>query len=226
MNETVLVAEDERALRTLLRNNLSFAGYRVLEAADGEDAVRRIVAERPDAVVLDVGLPGRDGLSVLRELRGRGLGTPVLLLTARAEESDRIAGLDQGADDYVVKPFSIGELLARIRALLRRTVRAATTPVQRFGDLEIDLDGLWVRRGRRQESLAYFEAEILRVLLRRIGDAVSRRTLLDEVWGREAHPTTRAVDNHILALRRRIEVDPAEPRHILTIHRVGYRFVP
>ena len=226
MKQTVLVVEDQVELRRVLRNNLEFVGYRVLEAGDGRTALEKILRERPGLVVLDIGLPVRDGLDVLREVRGRGLQTPVLFLTARAEESDRIAGFDIGADDYVTKPFSVAELLARVRAILRRAHSRPEATTIRHGPLEIDLEHYTVTRAGNRQTLSFFEAEILRVLLRRPGEVVSRTALLDEVWGVDCYPTPRAVDNHIGNLRKKIEKDPHSPRYLLTAHRVGYRFVP
>ncbi len=226
--ETILVVEDEADLRLILRNNLQFVGYRVLETGDGDEAAGKILGERPDLVILDVMLPGRDGFEILRDVRGQGFRAPVIFLTARAEERDRIAGLEIGADDYVTKPFSVGELLARVKAILRRSGAAASASTDRrtFGELVIDLERYAVERDGQKTSLGFFEAEILRVLLETPGEAVSRARILDEVWGGDAFPTTRAVDNHILSLRKKIEPDPANPRHIQTAHRVGYRFVP
>ncbi len=225
MSHRILLVEDEANLRLILRNNLGFVGYTVLEASDGETALQRILDDPPDLVILDIMLPGRDGLSVLREVREAGCQVPVIFLTARGEEHDRIAGFEVGADDYVVKPFSVGELLGRIQAILRRLGQAASSARQVFGALCFELDRFQVRRGNRTIKLKFFEAEILRILLERAGEAVSRAEILRAVWG-DAAVTNRVIDNHILHLRKKLEGDPARPTLLVTAHRVGYRFVP
>ncbi len=225
MSATILLVEDEANLRLILRNNLKFVGYTVLEAADGEAAVETILARKPDLVILDIMLPKQDGLSVLREVRGQGFSAPVIFLTARGEEHDRIAGFEIGADDYVVKPFSVGELLGRVKAILRRLGQAPQSRARRFGSLCFDLDHYQVEARGRSIKLKFFEAEILKILLDRAGEAVSRAEILTAIWG-DAAVTDRVIDNHVLNLRKKLEADPSAPQLLLTVHRVGYRFVP
>lgn len=225
MSHTILLVEDEANLRLILRNNLKFVGYTVLEAADGAQAVETILAKTPDLVILDIMLPRKDGLAVLREVRGQGYAGPVIFLTARGEEHDRIAGFEIGADDYVVKPFSVGELLGRIKAILRRFGQSPSSAARRFGSLCFDLDHYQVEVRGRTVKLKFFEAEILKILLERPGEAVSRAEILTAIWG-DAAVTDRVIDNHVLQLRKKLEPDPAAPQLLLTVHRVGYRFVP
>jgi two-component system, OmpR family, alkaline phosphatase synthesis response regulator PhoP len=223
----ILIVEDNEDLAFGLRTTLEFEGYEVDVAADGEEGLARAAAAQPDLIVLDLMLPGIDGYRVLRELRNRGQHVPVLILTARGEEADVVLGFDVGADDYVTKPFSTVELLARVRALLRRTSvnggqRGAAR--QRFGSVEVDPGSRSVRRGSRSIELTPKEFDLLLALLRRRGATASRSELLKEVWQYEnADILTRTVDIHVAELRRKLEDDPANPRHILTVRKVGYR---
>lgn len=225
----ILVVEDNADLAFGLRATLEFEGYRVWVAGDGEEGLRRALDERPDLIVLDLMLPGLSGYDVLRRLRAQGQRTPVLILTARGEEHDVLMGFDGGADDYVIKPFSTLEVLARIRALLRR-VREEGAPEgggERFGDVVVDLRSRTVTRGGEPVSLTPKEFDLLVALLERKGGVATRADLLDEVWG-YANPDvrTRTVDIHVAELRRKLENDPAEPRHLLTVRKVGYRLEP
>ena len=225
----ILVIEDNPDLAFGLRNNLEIEGYEVTVAGDGPTGLARALETNPDLLVLDLMLPGMDGFRVLRALREQGRQLPVLMLTARGEEADKVRGLSLGADDYVTKPFGVLELLARVKALLRRTsaqadVRASPprTP-QRFGDVEVDASTRSVTRAGESVSLAPLEFDLLVALLRRDGAVVSRLDLLREVWGYRAVVVTRTVDTHIAELRRKLESDPATPRHILTVRKTGYR---
>jgi DNA-binding response OmpR family regulator len=227
MSHRILVVEDEPDLARGLAINLEAEGYKVLTAFRGDSGVKQALSERPDLVLLDVMLPGINGLDVCRELRRRGFAAPIIMLTARAEEIDRVVGLEVGADDYVTKPFGLRELLARIRARLRHwTPHAGPESSLRFSDVEVRFDRHEATRGGRRVDLTGKEFEILRVLSLHAGKIVTRDQLLDEVWGYESSPTTRTVDNHILRLRQKLEQEPASPRHILSIYGEGYKFVP
>ncbi len=226
----ILVVEDNDDLAFGLRNNLEIEGYDVSIAADGQRGLDEALRLQPDLVILDLMLPGLDGFRVLHELRRRGFKPPILILTARGEETDKVRGLRLGADDYVTKPFGVLELLARVEALLRRSgedgwkVRAANArPIERFGDVEVDQDARVVRRGGREVALTPKEYELLVALLQRRGAAVSRYDLMQEVWGYNATVLSRTVDTHIAELRRKLEHDPSHPAYIITIRKVGYR---
>lgn len=218
----ILVVEDNVDLAIGLRNNLEIEGYDVVLAHDGPAGLAAVRSTAFDLVVLDLMLPGMDGHRVLREMRGAGVTTPVLLLTARSEEADKVRGLRLGADDYVTKPFGVLELLARIEALLRRT-RVATQRTYRLGDLHIDADRRVVTRNGQPVALTPMELDLLLALLRRRGAVASRLELLQEVWGHSAAVLTRTVDTHVAELRRKLERDPAEPELILTARKAGYR---
>jgi DNA-binding response OmpR family regulator len=227
----ILVVEDNPDLAFGLRNNLEIEGYEVTVASDGPGGLEEARACRPDLVVLDLMLPGLDGFRVLRTLREEGSRVPVLLLTARGDESDKVRGLRLGADDYVTKPFGVLELLARVEALLRRTAvgdgaAAAGRGVERFGDVEVDPASRSVRRNGRTVGLRPMEFDLLLALLRRRGAVASRLDLMREVWGHQAAVLSRTVDTHVAELRRKLEKDPAAPRHILTVRKAGYRLQP
>jgi DNA-binding response OmpR family regulator len=217
----VLVIEDNAGLAYGLRNNLEIEGYEVEVAGDGARGLERARAARPDLVILDLMLPELDGFRVLRAMRTEELAMPVLILTARGEESDKVRGLKLGADDYVTKPFGLLELLARVEALLRRKAPAALH--DRFGEIEIDRSTRAVTRGGIVVELAPKEYELLIALVDRQGAVVARLELLRHVWGASDSVITRTIDTHIAELRRKLEHDPAHPRHILTVRKVGYR---
>ena len=220
----ILIIEDERPMRTALEDVLSAEGHRVLSAADGAAGLDKALAEKPDLILLDVMMPKLDGFAVCAELRRLGVTTPVLLLTAKGQVSDRVNGLDAGADDYLVKPFSMDELLARIRALLRRTNRRGKGIGQlKLGDVRIDLVRQSATQGKRPLHLTAKEFAMLRLLVEADGEPVSRERFLDAVWGYAAFPTTRTVDNHIASLRAKVEAEPGKPRFLKTVHGVGYR---
>ena len=229
---TVLVIEDTPDRAYGLRNSLEIAGYAVAVAEDGVSGVEQARELDPDLIVLDLMLPGMDGYRVLRTLRDEGRAVPVLILTARGEEADKVLGFRLGADDYVTKPFGVLELLARIEALIRRTrnwrgAAAAPTPViERFGDVEVDIGARTVRRQGERVELTPKEFDLLIALLRRQGRVTSRNELLRAVWGYSASVVSRTVDTHVAELRRKLEPDAAEPRHILTVWKVGYKFQP
>jgi len=225
---TILVIEDELPIAKGLISNLEFEGYEVLSAPDGPTGLELALSGRADLIVLDIRLPGMDGYQICRRIRERGLGTPVIMLTARGEEVDRILGLELGADDYVTKPFSVRELLARIKAVLRRAAPAEDAEdsgVLSFGGVKIDFERFEASMDDREVRLSAKEFAILQLLWGREGKVVSRDDILNEVWGYDVFPTTRTVDNHIMDLRSKLERDPSNPRHILTVHGVGYRLV-
>jgi two-component system alkaline phosphatase synthesis response regulator PhoP len=220
----ILIVDDEPEMVRGLEDNLRFEGYQTLSARDGRRGLELAVSEAPDLVVLDLMLPGMSGWDVCREIRRRGLDIPVIMLTARGEERDRIEGLELGADDYVSKPFSLRELLARIRAVLRRPGPRQKFEEFSFGDVRIRLRGRQVFRAGREVRLTRKEFDLLRYLVEHRGEVVTRDRLLDEVWGYDQYPTTRTVDTHVLRLRQKFEEDPEHPRHIVTAHGQGYRF--
>ena len=223
----VLVIEDNRNLATGLRNNLEIEGYQVDVAYDGTDGLERARDLSPDLVVLDLMLPKMDGYRVLRTLREEGFDKPVLILSARGEETDKVLGFHLGADDYVSKPFGLLELLARVDALLRRASsnggKAKLAEPMSFGDIAVDPGTHTVRRGGETVPLRPKEYDLLIALLRRHGQVASRTELLAEVWGYAGEVYSRTVDTHIAELRRKLEDDPAEPRYVLTVRKTGYR---
>jgi DNA-binding response OmpR family regulator len=222
----ILVIEDEPDLLRGLEINLKAEGYSVVTASRGDAGVRHAIADRPDLVLLDIMMPGMNGLDVCRELRRKGFEAPIIMLTAKAEEIDRVVGLEIGADDYVSKPFGLRELLARIRVQLRRRAPTAESPSKVcFADVEIDFDKQEAERAGGRVELTGKEFEVPRLLVRHRGEIVTRDQLLDEVWGYETYPTTRSVDNHILRLRQKLEPDSSHPCHILSIYGEGYKFV-
>lgn len=221
----ILVVEDERNLALGLSANLEVEGYDVSVAGTGEAALTEAETHPPDLIILDLTLPGIDGYEVLTTLRARGVETSVLILSARAEEVDKVLGFRAGADDYVTKPFGVMELLMRVQALLRRS-SAATVPaaeVWRFGDIRVDAERRLILRDDVEIPLTPRAYELLLALLRHAGKTMSRHELLRVVWGYAASVTTRTVDAHIAELRRKLEANPAQPRYILTVHRIGYR---
>ena len=220
--QRILIIEDEPDLLRGLALNLKAEGYSVLTASRGDMGIEQALRDRPELVLLDIMLPGINGLDVCRELRRRGFEAPIIILTAKAEEVDRVVGLEIGADDYVTKPFGIRELLARIRARLRRHVQATGL---RLGPVEIDFDKHEATRDGQRVELTGKEFEVLRLLARHRGEIVTRDRLLEEVWGYETYPTTRTVDNHILRLRQKLEENPSDPRFILSIYGEGYKLV-
>jgi two-component system alkaline phosphatase synthesis response regulator PhoP len=220
----ILLVEDDPGLQRTLRDRLESEGYGVEVAAEAEQGLARALAGGFDLLILDVTLPGRSGFELCRELRERGLGTPLMMLTARGQLADRVQGLKLGADDYVVKPFEMAELLARVEARLRlRPVRQPE--LVRFPGLEVDLRRAEVRRDGVPVRLTAKEFRLLRCLVGHRGVTLERNELLDEVWGCDAMPTTRTVDVHVAWLRRKLEPNPRRPRYILTVHGRGYKFV-
>ena len=224
----ILIIEDDRAILRGLKDNLEYESYEVLTAEDGEQGYCLIREKQPDLIILDLMLPKMNGYELCRKVRGEGVTTPILMLTARGEEVDRVRGLDLGADDYVTKPFSVPELLARIRAILRRVQRSKVGDLPnelRFGAVSIDFKRFEARKAGKILNMSRKEFGLLRLLAARVGEVVTRDEVLDEVWGYDHYPTTRTVDNHIASLRSKLEDDPSNPCHLITVHGVGYRLV-
>lgn len=222
----VLVVEDDTSIALGLRMNLENEGYEVIVADDGERAMDVVRGQMPDLVLLDVMLPKKNGLEVLHTLRGEGHAMPVIILSAKSGEMDKVAGLELGAEDYVAKPFSLAELLARVRAALRRAVPHAPPPRPRvlFGDVEIDVSGRSVRRAGKPVEMTATEFDVLMCLVSERGRVISRDEIFRRVRGPNHHGTPRTVDNFIQQLRAKLEVDPQEPAFIQTVRGVGYRF--
>ena len=223
---TVLVIEDDPAILRGLTDNLRYEGYQVLQAQDAETGRQLHLTGKPDLIMLDLTLPRTGGLEFCRRLRASADHTPILVVTARSEEADRVLCLDVGADDYVTKPFSVRELMARVRALLRRTQEASRLPTRlTFDDVELDFRSYTARRQGQAIEMTRKEFATLRLLAARAGSVVTRDELLNEVWGYESSPISRTVDNHIASLRAKLEAVPSRPRRIQTVHGVGYKFV-
>ncbi len=223
---SVLVVEDDESLMLGLEENLSVAGYRVLKATTGPEGERLALERKPDLVVLDIMLPGKSGFEICRALRERGFKAPIIMLTARKEEFDKLLGFDLGADDYVTKPFSVKELLARIRAMLAREERARERGEPRvFGEFTLDPASRTLTRKGREVPVTRTEFDLLAYFLANEGKALSREVLVREVWGMEYYGTQRSLDTFVALLRAKIEKDPRHPKHILTVYGVGYKFM-
>jgi two-component system alkaline phosphatase synthesis response regulator PhoP len=222
----ILIVEDEPDMVLGLKDNFEFEGYEVITAADGAAGLERARATKPDLVILDIMLPAMSGLEVCKALRSEGFEAPIVMLTARGQEIDKVVGLELGADDYVTKPFSIRELLARVRAILRRTEGGKKRLARyHFSDIDLDFEIYRAKKGGEPLDLSPREFELLRYLIERKGETVSRDQLLEDVWGYESYPSTRTVDTHIAKLRAKIGDSGSEPRFIMTIHGTGYKFV-
>jgi DNA-binding response OmpR family regulator len=222
----ILIVEDEPNMVTGLRDNFEFEGYEVLTAGDGVAGLERALKESPDLVLLDVMMPRMSGLDVCKQLKAKRPSMPIIMLTARGQEVDKVVGLELGADDYVTKPFSIRELVARVKAVLRR---ARTAPKEQdrysFGEVDVDMRKCQVSRRGKAMDFSSKEFELLKYFLCHPGETLSRDRLLEDVWGYDHFPTTRTVDAHIVRLRQKVEPKPEEPRFILTVHGTGYKFV-
>ena len=224
----ILIIEDEPHIVLGLTDALEFEGFGVVSANRGKDGVQLARQEKPDAVLLDLMLPDTNGFKVCEELRRFDRFVPIIMLTARSQEMDKIRGLDAGADDYVTKPFSVGELIARLRAIFRRAARPteAAPDVFTVGVASVNMTAHTVTVGSRAEQLSFYEVELLRLLFERVGQPVSREEILQKIWGVEAGPSNRTVDNFIVKLRRKVEPSPDKPEHILTVYGFGYKLSP
>jgi DNA-binding response OmpR family regulator len=223
----VLTVEDEPEMQVILRDNLEYEGFEVLSATTGEEGLQLAMAEQPDLILLDLLLPRMSGYEVCRRLRTEHFTMPIIMLTARNAELDRVAGLEMGADDYLGKPFGVGELIARVRVQLRRPRQTGGGAAElRFGDVVVDLRQRRARNGREPLELSSREFELLEYLIDHADKVVTREELLSAVWGHGVAPLTRTVDNFVAKLRKKVERDARDPRHILTVHGSGYRFVP
>jgi len=222
--KNILIIEDEPHIVMGLRDALEFEGFGVMSAGKGKDGVQLARAENPDAVILDLMLPDINGYAVCEELRRISPFVPIIMLTARSQETDKIRGLDAGADYYVTKPFSVNELIARMRAILRRASRPSAAPeIVRIGDAKVSFSAHTLEVRGTEHALSFYEVELLRLLVERIGQPVSRDEILQKIWGLDAAPTNRTVDNFIVKLRKKIEVHPDKPAHILTVYGYGYK---
>lgn len=223
---TILVIEDEPHIALGLKDALEFEGFGVLTADTGKQGITLAKQEHPDAILLDLMLPDLNGYQVCEEVRRGDQFVPIIMLTAKSQEADKIRGLGAGADDYVTKPFSVGELVARIRAIFRRTRRPSEAPTFRIGDAVVNTGAHTLERpGKPPEMLSFYEVELLRLLHERLGQPVSREEILNKIWGLEANPTNRTIDNFIVKLRRKLEALPDKPQHILTVYGFGYKLV-
>lgn len=222
----ILIVEDEPNMVAGLRDNFEYEGYEVIAASDGVEGLERALQESPDLLILDVMMPRMSGLEVCKQLKAKRPSLPIIMLTARGQEVDKVIGLELGADDYVTKPFSIRELLARVKAVLRR-VRVLPKQYDRyaFADVEVDLRAYRVLRGGQNVELSAKEFELLKYFICHPGETVTRERLLEDVWGYERYPTTRTVDAHIVHLRQKLEPSPDQPQFFLTVHGIGYKFV-
>ena len=225
----ILVVEDDEAMAVALQDGFAYEGHEVTRAADGEEGLRLAREEAPEIVILDVMLPKMTGLEVCKVLRGEGSQLPIIMLTARGQEIDKVLGLKLGADDYITKPFSFMELMARVEAVLRRSQPQKSCPddasVQRIGDITIDLSRHEACKNGDPLDLTPREFRLLGFFIKHQGEVVTREDLLDAVWGYDTIPFTRTVDTHIAKLRKKIEDDPSNPEHLITVHRLGYKLV-
>lgn len=222
----VLAVEDEPDMRRGLQDNLEFEGYETVVTANGLEGLRLAQKQTFDLIILDLMLPGMDGIEVCKRLKESGCKTPIIMLTARGTEDDKIEGFEAGADDYITKPFSLKELLMRVKAVLRRT-HQEEDPVHNFsfGDIQLNFDEYTAAKNGELLDLSPREFEIMRLFVQHEGDTVTRELFLEKVWGYTTVPATRTVDNHIAKLRQKIEDDAENPKHIITLHRIGYKFI-
>jgi len=230
MPTKILVVEDDPSMLMGLKDNLEFEGYEVLTARNGADGLKLAQSNQFDLIVLDVMLPQMDGFEVCRQLRSKDEDLPIIMLTAKNQEIDKVVGLKLGADDYVTKPFSVRELMARLEAVLRRQKRSTHPSSPKiasyeFGNVKIDFRKCMATKGKKKIDLTHYEVEILKVLIANKEEPISRNRMLDEIWGYELFPTTRTIDNHIVKLRQKLEEDPKNPKHVITVHGIGYKFL-
>ena len=226
VKKTILVIDDEPHITLGLKDALEFEGFRVVTASNGKEGALLARQEHPHAILLDLMLPDVNGYQVCEDVRRFDAFVPIIMLTAKSQEADKIRGLDAGADDYVTKPFSVGELVARIRAIFRRANRPSESATFNIGKLTVNVAAHTLERaGKQPETLSFYEVELLRMLYERAGQPVSREEILNKIWGVDANPTNRTIDNFIVKLRRKIEKYPDKPEHILTVYGFGYKLV-
>jgi DNA-binding response OmpR family regulator len=224
--KTILIVEDDSSILKGLKENLEPEHFKVLTEQDGEDGFDSVLKNKPDLIILDVMLPSKNGFDICRDIRKENINTPVIMLTGKSGETDKVLGLELGADDYITKPFSVRELIARINAILRRVSNVEKDfESYTFSDVAIDFKRLEAVKGKKKIEMSLKEFEIIRFFIKHEGEVVSRNRLLDEVWGYDVFPTTRTVDNYILMIRKKIENNPSVPKHFQTIHSAGYKFV-
>jgi len=224
--KTILIIEDDVSILEGLKDNLEYEGYRVMTETNGKRGLELALEKNIDLILLDIMLPGMNGYEICRKIKHDHPGLPIIMLTARGSEMDKVSGLDNGADDYITKPFSLPELLARIRAAFRRTKDESAAPeFYSFGNTRLDFNKLQAYVGGKEVSLSAKEFAIMEYFIKHEGEAIHRHDLLNEVWGYEAMPTTRTVDNFILDLRKKLEENPSKPKHFLSVRGVGYRFI-
>jgi len=222
----ILIIEDDPAILRGLQEGLAEERLTIVTAMDGEKGFKTAMREQIDLIILDLMLPSKNGIDICRDLRNKGNHTPILMLTSKKHEADKVLGLEIGADDYMTKPFGIRELIARIHALLRRKQHVkGTTQSAQFGEISVDFVKHELFKGKKSVKLSAKEFQLLKYFIEHCGDVVSRDQLLDELWGYDVTPTTRTVDNYILSLRKKIEKDPSNPKHLITIHTAGYKFL-
>ncbi len=223
---TILIIEDDPAILHGLEEGLSEERMKITTASDGEKGFRTALREPFDLIILDVMLPSKNGIDICRDLRNKGNRKPILMLTSKKHEADKVLGLEIGADDYMTKPFGMRELIARIHALLRRKQSVeSTTQTAAFGEISVDFVKQELLKRKKSVKLSAKEFQLLKYFVEHHGDVVSRDQLLDDIWGYDVTPTTRTVDNYILSLRKKIEKDPSNPKHLITIHTAGYKFL-
>ena len=223
----ILIVEDEIDLAEGLKDNFEFDGHDVIIAYDGEEGYNKVLSEKPEIILLDLMLPKKSGLDMCRELRAQGVDIPIIMLTARGQEIDKVLGLELGADDYITKPFSVRELLARVKAVLRRypDKTKKVDNVQQIGRLTVDFNHYAAYLDGKEMELTHKEFELLKYFMEHQDQTITRDQLMNKIWGYENYPTSRTVDNYIVKLRKKIEDDPAHPTHILTVHGLGYKFI-
>jgi DNA-binding response OmpR family regulator len=224
--QKILIVEDEPEMARGLKDILEFEGYQVITASTGREGLEIMSREAADCLILDVMLPDLNGYQVCEQIRRQKINMPIIMLTAKAQDYDKIRGLEVGADDYLTKPFSVGELLARVMALLRRSMQYTQADIIQVGSCQVDVKHFTVQRGNREHSLSHYEVELFKLLVANVNQPVTRDEILDKVWGTDNYPTNRTVDNFIVKLRKKIEEDYRNPKHILTIYGVGYKLSP
>lgn len=226
LKRTILIVEDEESIGFLLQQNLEFEGFETLWAKDGEEGLSFAENKSPDLILLDLMLPKMSGMEVCKRLRAKGNAVPIIMLTAKGEQIDKVIGLKTGADDYITKPFDILELTARIEAIFRRLGKqSAQSSELKIRDLEIDFIANCIRRNGEEILLTQVESQLLKYLVQQEGNVLTREQIMEDVWGHDYLLSTRTIDTHVTHLRQKIEINPSQPRHIVTIHRVGYKFI-